>query len=93
MASHAIVENIAIASINVEQEIALPEGTTSVYLRLRNPAHSLKVAVKATLSATKYFVVDSTFPVLEVKNAQFFKQSLFVQSPDSAIIELFVIQK
>ena len=93
MASHAIIQNHVISVINTEQEIAFPEGTTSVYLRLRNPAHSLKVAALALDSATNYFLVDSSYPILELKNMHIYKQSLFVQSPDLATIELFIVQK
>ena len=93
MATHMVVQKPVIAIINTEQEIVLPEGTKSVYLRLRNPAHSLKVAVLPVKSAVTYFVVDSTFPVLEFKDMAIYKQSLFVQSPDLATIELFIVQK
>ncbi len=83
--------NYTIALINTEEPIVLPDRIMDLTIRLRNTAHSFKVAFKSGESATNFLTLDSSIPALSAEDIQMSNQTLFVQSPDAgATLEILL---
>ncbi len=83
-----VIINQTISVINTEETLTLPNNLVDFTLRLRNSSHSLKIAVVSGASGTTYITLDSTMPAISGEDLFMSNQTLYIQSPDLATVEL-----
>ena len=78
-----IVQNFTITVIDTEQSFNIPSNAIDWSIRLRNPSHSVKIAVVNGRSDTEYFTLDSTMPSFGAEDVHSRARTLYVQSSDT----------